>query len=171
MVTVLSEITNVNPHAVVHVVLELKELPPTEFFDTAIRSAGNPDLFLNRYYETLHGEGEIVNINFHMILPDPASRIARRKISRKYESFCSLIWETREFRRDQLAVADLPMLISWPMDEKEHVFQRCLTKLQRLHSGRPEEVLFRQSAHAARWKSLNGIRNQEWEFAEKILIT
>jgi tRNA A37 methylthiotransferase MiaB len=171
MITILSEFTNANPHAVVQVVLELAELPPTEFFQAAIRSAANPDIFLNRYYEPLNGEGDIININFHIIIPDPGSRIVRRKIARKYESFCSIVWELREFRKDRLDSADSPLLLSWSIDENELPFQRALVKLKKLHSDQSEEVLFRNPSHASKWKSLCEIETQQWEFPEKILIS
>lgn len=171
MISLLSEFTNANPHAVVHVVLELDDLPPTGFFEAALQSAANPDLFLNRYYEPLYGENEVININFHVIVPDPGNGVARRRILRKYEAMASVIWDLREARKEHLASSERPLLISWP-GRGDHVeFRRRLRELMEPHGDRPEEVLFRNPLHASAWKSFNNMRSGDWEFPESILMT
>jgi radical SAM superfamily enzyme YgiQ (UPF0313 family) len=171
MIFLLSEFTNANPHAVVHVVLELNEPPATDFFEAALQSAANPDLFLNRYYEPLYGAGEVININFYVILPDPGNGDAKRRMSRKYESMASVIWNSGEARKEHLASSETPLLISWPGRGENIEFRRSLRTLMRLHGDRSEEVLFRNPLHASAWKSFNNMPSGEWEFAESILIT
>ena len=82
-----------------------------------------------------------------------------------------MIWELGEFSKDKLAAADIPMLLSWSMDVREPQFQRSILKLKKIYSDRSEEVLFRNPDHVSQWKYLNDVQTQEWEFAERILIT
>jgi hypothetical protein len=171
MISLLSDFTNANPHAVVHVVLESDEPPPADFFTAALQSAANPDLFLNRYYEPLYGEGEVININFYVILPDPGNEAVRRRISRKYDSTASVIWDSGEARKERLSSSDTPLLVSWPEDGDSLEFRRNLRMLTKLHGDRPEEVLFRNPLYASAWKSFNNMRSGDWEFVESILIT
>lgn len=170
MLFILREFADANPHAVVHVVLELNEPPPPEFFDIALQRAGNPELFLNRYYEPLYGEGEVININFHVILLAPGSRIIRRKMLRRYDSIASVIWDSREFREERLDESERPLLISWVMDEQDRL-NRAFGRLKELHGDRPEEVLFRNPEHATAWRSFNGEKYQDRLFVERIFIT
>ncbi len=100
MISLLSEFTNANPHAVVHMVLEFNEPPPTSFFEAALQSAANPDLFLKPVLRTAVWGSEVININFYVILPDPENGNFRRRISRKYEAMASVIWDSRELRKE-----------------------------------------------------------------------
>ena len=67
-------------------------------------------------------------------------------------------------------MSERPLLVSW-LEQNEIQFRDSLDELKKLHADRPEDVLFRNPAHASAWKFLNGIRNQNHEFAENILIT
>jgi hypothetical protein len=169
MIEILSEFTNTNPHAVVHVVLELQEPPPMDFFEAALASAGNPDLFLNRSYFPLCGEGEVVNINFCIIVPDPGNTAGKRTISRRYSSFATVIWDSAEYRRDLVTRLETPMLISWELESYDVTFKRGLNRLLKFHGTNHEEVLFRNPSHVRIWKRLASGWNTDWQFRESIL--
>jgi len=65
MLRILREFVMANPHALLHVVLEFSEPPHQRFFRQALDSTADPGLFVNRSYQPLYEEGEVVNTQLY----------------------------------------------------------------------------------------------------------
>ncbi|MGB6067393.1 MAG: radical SAM protein [Desulfomonilaceae bacterium] len=171
MLTILHEFGEANPHAVLHVVLDFKTVPPATFFEKAIERAAHPGLFLNRSYYPLHPEGEIVSINFVVVVPDPRRRRERERISTECLSAASVVWEVDWLQEEEVDDTDVPLLISSPLCEIDDTYERTLKALHRVHRNSPEEVLFRDGRLQQIWNFLARNLDQTTRLPEKILIT
>jgi radical SAM superfamily enzyme YgiQ (UPF0313 family) len=171
MLCLLEEFSDANPHAVIHVVLDFRESPPLSFFDKAVERAAHVGLFLNRSYQPLYPEGEIVSINFTVVLPDPGSRRKRERLAGEYLSVASVVWETDLPDEEQIAHTEVPLLISRPQSEVLGSCEEVLKALNRRHRYSPEQVLFRDEHFQRAWNSLIGKLDSFARLPEKILLT
>jgi hypothetical protein len=171
MLSILGEFSSANPHAVLHVVLDFKKGPPVSFFDKAVERAAHMGLFLNRSYQPLYPEGEIVSINFTVVLPDPGSRRKRERMAGKYLSVASVVWERDWPDEAQIAETEVPLLISKPRLEVVGSYEKVLKALSRLHRDNPEQVLFRDEHLQRVWNSLVRHVDPVSRLPENILLT
>ncbi len=171
MLTMLHEFSEANPHTVLHLVLDFKTVPPSTFFEKAIERAAHPGLFLNRSYYPLHQEGEVVSINFVVVLPDPRGGRERERISAECLSAASVVWEVDWLQEEEVDDTEVPLLISSPLCEIGDTYERTLKALHRVHRNSPEEVLFRDGRLQQIWNSLARNLDQSTRLPEKILIT
>ncbi len=171
MLSMLQEFSNANPHAVLHVVLDFEETPPLSFFDKAIESATNPGLFLNRSYYPLYPEGEVVSINFTVVLPDRGQPRQREQIQSDYLSAATVVWEVDWPDEDQIDNTEVPLLISRPISEVSDAYGGILMALKRVHGDSPEHVLFRDGRLQHAWNSLARNLDPAVRLPEKILVT
>ncbi len=155
MLSILHQFGNANPHACVHVVLDLPEVPSLGFFQEALEAAAFPDHYLNRAYRPLYEEEEIVSLNFWIILPDPGSDDAlQRGFRENYETVAGMIWETTGSNVREWPETSSPVLVSgyfsetWKQEERSEMF----AALQRFHTDRAEEVFFRDSYLHQQWQ-------------------
>jgi len=171
IIKILSEFSDANPHAVLHVVLDFGDLPPLSFFDRAIENAGQPELFLNRSYYPLYPEGEIVSINFTIILPFPRRRPERERISSEHLATASVVWESDWLDEAKVDDTELPLLISRPLSEVIDMYKATLKALKRVHGNRSEQVLFRDGHLQQIWNSQARNLEPATRLPEKILVT
>lgn len=171
MLSMLQEFSNANPHAVLHVVLDLEETAPLSFFDKAIESVAHPGLFLNRSYHPLYPEGEVVSINFTIVLPDPDKPRRREQIASDYLSAASVVWEIDWPDEQEIDDIEVPLLISRPMSKVADNYVGILMALNRVHGDSPEQVLFRDDQLQRTWNSLARNLDPTVRLPEKILVT
>jgi hypothetical protein len=170
MLSMLEQFSDANPHAVLHVVLDFGHDPPVSFFKRAIERAAHAGLFLNRSYQPLYPEGEIVSINFIVLLKDPGDRGKRKRIASEYLSAASVVWEMDWPDEEQIARSEVPLLISRPFSEVSESYGRVLKVLKRFHGDSSEQVLFRDEYLQRAWNSLARKMDPAARLPEKILV-
>jgi len=171
MLTMLQALSDANPHAVLNVVLDFRDLPPVSFFDRAIERAAHPGLFLNRSYHPLYPEGEVVSINFTIVLPDPGQSRERERIARDYLSAASVVWEMDWPDEEKIDDTEVPLLVSRPLSTVKDTYRGILKALNRVHGDCPEQVLFRDNQLQQAWNSLARNLDPATRLPEKILVT
>lgn len=153
MVFLMRQFADANPHACVHVALELEDLPDLRFFDRALQAAAQPNHYLNRAYRPLYGQGEIISVNFWIVWPDPGDGQLRDRISGGYASVANFIWEIRKPHEKRLSESSTPLLFSRSIAEIDGGYEKVFDVLRETHSHRPEEVLFRDASLQEKWDS------------------
>jgi hypothetical protein len=171
MLTVLQEFSDANPHAVLNVVLDFRDIQPVSFFDRALERAAHPGLFLNRSYHPLYPEGEVVSINFTVLLPDPGQPRERERIASDYNSVASVVWEMDWPDEEEMDDIEVPLLISRPLSTVADTYKGILKALNRVHGDCPEQVLFRDNQLQQAWNSLTRNLDPATRLLEKILVT
>ncbi|MGO9567994.1 MAG: B12-binding domain-containing radical SAM protein [Desulfomonilaceae bacterium] len=171
MLTMLQEFSEANPHAVLHVVLDFGDLPPLLFFDRAIERAAHPGLFLNRSYQPLYLEGEVVSINFTIVLPDPGQPEERERMASDYLSKASVVWEIDWPDEEEIEDTEIPLLVSRPLLTVADTYEGILKALNRVHGDCSEQVLFRDDQLQQAWNSLARNLDPATRLPEKILVT
>jgi radical SAM superfamily enzyme YgiQ (UPF0313 family) len=169
MLAMLRKFTEANPHTVLHVVLEFREPPRVRFLREAIDEIARPDLFLNRSYRQLFGENAVVSVNFTVIIPDPGSSRARRRLIEMYEPLALVVWNTTEIAEERLAAMEPPVLISWPRNDDACCYGLLTKTLADIFGHYPEEVLFRDQLYAHQWAALTRNEDPKNKPAEVIL--
>lgn len=153
MIFLVRQFADANPHACVHVALELEDLPDLRFFDRALQAAAQPNHYLNRAYRPLYGQGEIISVNFWIVWPDPGDEQLRDRISGGYASVANLIWEICKPHEKRLSESSTPLLVSRSIAEIDGGYEKVFDVLRETHSHRPEEVLFRDASLQEKWDS------------------
>jgi radical SAM superfamily enzyme YgiQ (UPF0313 family) len=171
LLELLRKYADANPHAVLHVVLEFDELPRPDSLCEALEAAAQPDLFLNRSYRPLHGESTVVSVNFWVILPDPGSRRHRRELSARYEPTASVVWDTADTREERLAEMELPLLISWSVEDAQIHSPALINMMASVFGDHAEDVLFRDRGLAREWTARTGKQGLEGKLTESILFS
>jgi Radical SAM superfamily/B12 binding domain len=171
MLTMLQEFSDANPHAVLNVVLDFRDIPPVSFFDRAIERAAHPGLFLNRSYHPLYPKGEVVSINFTVVLPDPGQPGERERISSDYLSVASVVWELDWPDVEKIDGTEVPLLVSRPLWSVADTYKGILKALNRVHGDCPEQVLFRDNQLQQAWNLLARNLDPATRLPEKILVT
>jgi hypothetical protein len=171
MLTMLQEFSDANPHAVLNVVLDFRDIPPVSFFDRAIERAAHPGLFLNRSYHPLYPEGEVVSINFTVLRPDPGQSRERERVASDYISVASVVWEMDWPDEEELDDTEVPLLVSRPLSTVVETYKGILKALNRVHGDCPEQVLFRDNQLQQAWNSLTRNLDPATGLPEKILVT
>jgi hypothetical protein len=151
MVRILSEFCSRNPHAILHVVAEFPEPPRSSFFQKALEVSADPGLFINRSYAPLVGEGEVVSVNFTVIVPDPGDPDRREAIADEYARFGTVVWNVTSPPGRGIADLPLPVLVSWPMSEDRQAQAELFEELHRLAGDSADEILFRSSPLQQAW--------------------
>jgi len=151
MLKILEEFSLANPHACLHVVMEFEQPPDPAFFQKALEVSADPSLFLNRSYRPLYTEGEVVSLNFAVVLPDPGNRRRRSAIARKFHSMATVIWDWSDLDEARLSLSEAPLLISPEMVELNGSVNGLLSILEAVHEGHTEEILFRDPLFQEVW--------------------
>ncbi len=171
MLTMLQAFSDANPHAVLNVVLDFRDFPPVSFFDRAIERAAHPGLFLNRSYHPLYPEGEVVSINFTVVLPEPGQPGERERISSDYLSVASVVWELDWPDEEKIDGTEVSLLVSRPLSSVADTYKGILKALNRVHGDCPEQVLFRDNQLQQDWNLLARNLDPATRLPEKILVT
>jgi hypothetical protein len=151
-VKILTEFCSRNPHAILHVVTEFSKPPRSSFFHRALEVAADPGLFINRSYNPLVGEGEVVSVNFTLIVSDPGDPDRRKAIADEYARFGNVVWNVTRPSRRGIADLPIPVLISWPMSEDPEARAEWFDELHRLAGDGAYEILFRSSSLQRAWE-------------------
>ena len=168
---ILHEFTLSNPHACLRVILEYAEPPEPSFFQKAIQAAADPGIFLNRSYQPLYPEGEIVSPDFTLLLPDPGDHEAREFIAGPYDTMATVVWDLGEAVEELVPLAETPMLISGLTGEVGLTDHRLWEALLRTHKNPCDNVFYRDPSMQRAWNlALRGIEPCA-EISEKILVT
>lgn len=168
---ILTEFSDANPHACVHVVLELTELPDPEFLQRALDAAAHPGHYLNRAYRPLYRHDDVVSVNFWVIAEDPGDIRKLARIREQYLPVASAIWDTRKLERRHLSRAYVPLLYSGRVVELGEGCAHELSRLQGAHGDRAEEVLFRDPDLQATWLSMTYDSGQKHCLNESVLLS
>ena len=168
--SILREFGKSNPHTCVNVVMEYPKPPSTTFLQKAIDAIANPSLFLNRSYQPLYLEDEVVLPTLTLLLPDTGNRRAREAMRNEYDSLATIVWDLGEADETAALWFDPPALISWATgDTRPGV--KTLWKALSKHNGDTEEALyFRDPALQAAWNQLHGSFDPSAMMSEKILV-
>ncbi|MEW6533066.1 MAG: radical SAM protein [Thermodesulfobacteriota bacterium] len=169
MVKILSQFCSGNPHAVLHVVAEFPEPPRSSFFRKALEVSADPGLFINRSYAPLVGEGEVVSVNFTLIVSDPGDPDRRERIADEYARFGTVVWNVTSPPRGGIADLPLPVLISWPISEDRQAQAELFEELLRLAGDSADEILFRLSSLQHAWERYVLGREPASRLEERIL--
>jgi radical SAM superfamily enzyme YgiQ (UPF0313 family) len=153
VVFLMRQFADANPHACVHVALELENLPDLRFFDKALQAASQPNHYINRAHRPLYGQDEIISVNFWIVWPDPGNEQLRDRICKDYASVANFVWEICEPDEKGLSESSTPLLFSRSMLEIAGSYEKVFETLRETHSDRPEEILFRDTSLQEKWDS------------------
>ena len=171
MLSILSQLSLTNPHTCLHVVLECPQLPDRAFFGRALDMVAAPNLFLNRSYQPLYAEGEVVNVNFWLLHPDPADPCLREETAEHYRSAATVIWDIREANEESLSESDVPLLFSAEIPRTRDAARHTFTLLERIHASDGQDVLFRDQVLQDLWQTRTRRLNPIVAFSESVLLT
>jgi radical SAM superfamily enzyme YgiQ (UPF0313 family) len=171
MFRIIHEFALANPHAVLNVVLEFSEGPDEPFFQQAIELAGDPGLFINRSYQPLYEEGEVVTPSFTVILPDPGSAARRDRVQEQLEGSATVVWEWQMPDVGRLKKSATPLLISATMADMGALIDPVLNVLEQTHRDQLDEVLFRDLLVQQVWEYRTRQLDPAYLFPERILST
>lgn len=167
---ILRELSSTNPHMCMHVVMECSSLPAPGFLHRALTHIASPHLYQNRSYQPLYAEGEVVNVNFWLLLPDPGNPEAREALAEDYEAVGTPIWDVGLGTEESLSHSSVPVLISARMPADLPFLQRMFDILQDFHANDSQEVLFRDQELRNSWQALTGRITPALEYGESILL-
>jgi hypothetical protein len=171
MLEILRGFSLANPHAVLNIVLELSDLPFPDFFQKALDVAADPGLFINRSYQPLYGEAELVSPSFIVIARDPGSGSNRDRVSEQVAGRATVVWEWKELDPKLLKDSTAPLLISAPLTELTQGLDEILSALEQAHQDHPDEVLFRDPLLQQIWDHRTRCLDPAYLFRERILVT
>lgn len=171
MVEVLEAFAQANPHAVVHVVLELGKPPDIFFFERALEASAQPHVYVNRSYQPLYGEDGVVSPNFILLIRDPGSPHVRERIKEEHSRMALVVWDLPETEGSVPPGIEPPFLISWSSRNPPSTWEQQLRGLRQAYPDSPEEVLFRDPAFQQWWNAMNGKSEATRSFPERILVT
>lgn len=171
MLGVLAEFTRYNPHAVLRIVLEFDVPPRLEFFDRALETAADPGLFVNRSYQPMYGEEEVVNPDFSLIVRDPVHREVRSEIVDEFGDVAAVVWDVSSGNDRLLEATETPLLVSWSAPPRSREAVDLLKALRDAHERNSEEVLFRSRDLQQAWEWYTRRINPQARLTERILLT
>jgi radical SAM superfamily enzyme YgiQ (UPF0313 family) len=171
MLSILSGLSSTNPHTCLHVVLELAQLPDSAFLHRALDAAASPGHFLNRSYQPLYAEDEVVNVNFWVLHPDPGDPHSREEIAEQYGSVATVIWDVYVSDRESLSQTAVPLLFSVKIPDTGDAVRDVFKTMQIVHEDDGQDVRFREWKLADAWQILTGQLNPSFAFTESILLT
>lgn len=171
MLRMLEQFVLGNPHGVLNVVLEFSEPPRERFFRRALDLAADPGLFLNRSYQPLYEEGEVVTPNFVVVMKDPGSESQRDMLQEELAADATVVWERDRLDAGHLGESVTPLLISATMDDMEQSMDEILHLLEGIHANQLDEVLFRDMLLQQVWNYRTSRLDPAYLLAESILVT
>ncbi len=169
MIDILAWFSSLNPHCIVRVVLEFEDLPDPGFFDRAVDAAVHPGLYINRYYEPLLGENEVISLDFTAVVPVEVRRTRKRLIEEEYLPHAAIVYEVNRPFEVDLRRIEQPLLVSCHVEP--NLADELLDLLLRYRRDRADEVLFRRADLTAKWHGLTRKSHLMVRFSEQILRT
>jgi radical SAM superfamily enzyme YgiQ (UPF0313 family) len=160
-----------NPHTVVHMIFEFLELPQLSFWDKLLEVSAQPDTFLNRSYQPLYRQGEVVAPQFVIIHHDPHLSRVRSRILEQYSAIATVVWDQVGADKEQLFKAVPPMLISGWESQLDSDSHNLLQSLFDRYPDHTEEILFREHSLQQYWDRLTRGIDPATRFSEKVVVT
>jgi hypothetical protein len=170
MLSILNHFAGSNPYTCLHVVLEFPDPPSLRFFDKALEACALPSHFLNRSVWPLYNEGEIVSVNFWVILPDLKNHETRELLSEKYLSVATLIWDIRDSDPEIILNTEAPVLFSGGAAARDEKMHSILALFKTAHRDRWDQVLFRDKTFQDAWHELTGRSGDHALMTETIVL-
>jgi radical SAM superfamily enzyme YgiQ (UPF0313 family) len=156
---ILDSFAQANPHTVTAVVVELDRLPSPGFFQQILDVMAQPAIYANSSFRPLLGEAEVVTPILVLLVPDPGSPRARRRLKEYYSPSPTVVWDVGLPDEELLSEAEPPLLISLPYKINPADLEWLLSLLKALHGECPNEILFRDADLARGWITLTSSHN------------
>jgi hypothetical protein len=165
------EFSLMNPHGVIRMVFEFTEPPPLSFLEEILFQCSNPNLFLNRSYEPLHGENAIVALDFTVIVPDLGDAAFRKAFIYEYITIANIVWDCMNPLQQGFSLEQAPVLISGSHKHLARHKDRLFEELREVYADREDEVMFRDYFMQREWDLLRSDKKLFRPIPEKILST
>ena len=162
---------NYNPYTSLHVVLEHDSLPEINAITDLIDVTAQPDLYLNRYYQPLYEENEVVSPCFWIIIPLPESDRERMEIQETYSSFARIVWTINDLSMLGLLNTWTPLLVRTGNRINIRKINNMFKMLKDINEDCMEEVLFERGVLQSMWNANVRKISSENRFIERILVT
>jgi hypothetical protein len=167
---ILEKFVFLNPHCSLQVIIEFPGYVSTNFLLRLIQSCSNLNIYINRIYQPLYADDEIVSPNFVLIFPDPGSATARRSINNIYENLAQIIWEFSPEHNLEISSDMTPLLISQSFDEIESSQSWVWESLLVFQEVNPDQLFFRDPIVRRTFLSRTPNSHLHNERQEKILV-
>lgn len=162
---------NYNPYTSLHVVLEHERLPEISVMSCLTDVTVQPHLYLNRYYQPLYEENEVVSPCFWIIIPLPESEQERMEILDTYSPFARIVWRVNDLSMLSFLNTWTPLLVRAGSGISSPKINSMFKTLKDINEDCIEEVLFERGAHQSLWDSMVRKISIENRLIEKILVT
>ncbi len=160
-----------NPHTSLHIVLESDNLPDIRTITELTKVTAQPDLYLNRYYQPLYEENEVVSPCFWIIFPLSESEKHRTEIVDAYSSFARIVWSVNNIDMLRLCETCAPLLVRTQKNCTAQKISNIFKILKDVNEDCVEEVFFERGTHQRLWNLRMRKLSDEQRFSERILIT
>jgi radical SAM superfamily enzyme YgiQ (UPF0313 family) len=169
MVSMLSEFRDANPHAVLHIVLELDKDPASSFIDRLMRQVADPGMFVNQSYGPLRGHDTVVTPVVTVVRPHDSDPAVRNRIKAQYGNEAVVVWSTELFPETSLNDTEPPLVIDLPEDMTPEQQERLLGELFGVHDAAADEIRFRTARHTDLWSRISLVQEDKNLLPEHIL--
>lgn len=162
---------DLNPYTSLHIVTESDCPPDVQIIDELTDIIAQPDLYLNRAYQPLYDEAEIVAPFFWIIVPMPARTTEREAVMDTYSSRARMVWYVNDIDVLSMRQTAAPLLVRTRKNINIQKLNRLFSLLKQDHENCLEEILFARANHQTLWESkVRGLIAKN-RIIEKILIT
>ncbi len=158
-----------NPYTSLHLILESETPVTLSMLDEMIGILGQPGLYLNRYYQPLYEENEVISPCIWILAPDPGDHNIRDSFVENYGKFARIVWKMKEIDVTKCENTQTPLLIDHVTNMSIQKLNKLFNKLKRIHDNSLEEVLFSSGLVQALWDSRIRGLNSKYRITEKIL--
>lgn len=168
---ILRTFTDYNPYTSLHIVLEHDELPEIRSIKALTEVTARPDLYLNRYYQPLYQENEVVSPCFWIIVPLPESEKEKVGIADVYSPFAKIVWTVNDINLLRLANAETPLLVRTQKNCSFRKISNIFKVIKDINENCLEEVLFERGIHQSLWNARVRNLSNENRLSEIIVFT
>lgn len=160
-----------NPYTSLHIILEDRKPPDTELISEIIKATAQPDLYLNRYYNPLYRDDEVISPCVWIIIPLPSSIESRNSLLDTYSSYGKIIWKIKRLDICKLHDSWTPLLVSLRNKRYPGTVNRVFDALMDAHENCLDEVFFEEAFFQELWdKTVRGLKVKD-RISEKILVS
>ena len=168
---VLRPFCDANPYTGLHIILEDRNPPQTELIREIIEATAQPDLYLNRYYNPLYRDNEVISPCVWIIIPLPSTIESRNSLLDAYSSYGKIIWKVNRFDIYSLHDSWSPLLVSMRNKRYPTTVNRVFDALMDAHAGCLDEIFFEEAIYQELWdKTVRGLKVKN-RISEKILAS
>lgn len=167
----LRTFTDHNPYTSLHIVLEHDELPEIRTITALMEVTARPELYLNRYYQPLYQENEVVSPCFWILVQLPESEKEKLEIVEEYSPFAKIVWTVNDINLLRLANAEAPLLVRTQKNCNVRKISNIFKVIKDINEDCIEEVLFERGLHQSLWNARVRNLSNENRLSEIILFT